>query len=86
MPIHVFVSHSNKDLKRFEILKIKNLLENNYFHDIECELAEFSAVNIPQFMNDRIRASDIFLIFCSENALKSRFVTIEWAWDNYPKE
>ena len=76
--ILVFVSYSSKDAKIFKIqdiaeqLKFLPGIKNVLFYEGE------SIDNIIKYMNDNLGLCDVFLLFCSENALSSVPVEKEW--------
>jgi hypothetical protein len=76
--ILVFVSYSSKDSKIFKIqgiaekLKTYQGIKDVLFYEGE------SIDNIIKYMNDNLGKCDVFLLFCSQNALSSVPVEKEW--------
>jgi len=76
--ILVFASYSSKDAKLFKIqniaekLKVFPGIKDVLFYEGE------SFDNIIKYMNDNLGECDVFLLFCSENALSSVPVEKEW--------
>jgi hypothetical protein len=76
--ILVFVSYSTKDLKTYKIqdiaekLKAYQGIKDVLFYEGE------SIDNIIKYMNDNLGQCDVFLLFCSQNALSSVPVEKEW--------
>ncbi|MBD3350253.1 MAG: TIR domain-containing protein, partial [Candidatus Lokiarchaeota archaeon] len=78
MGILVFISYATSDAPRFQISKIAETLTN--YNEIEDVLywQEDMHDNIIKFMNDNLGKCDVFLLFCSPNALRSSPVEKEW--------
>lgn len=76
--ILVFLSYSSNDSNRFQIKKFADQLTN--FPAIRDVLywEEDADGSIIQFMNTNIPLCDVFLLFCSQNALQSESMLIEW--------
>ncbi len=74
----VFLSYSTIDSEYFQVQRIVKDLE--FFPEIEKVLywEADSARNIVDYMEDTLRESDIFVLFCSENSAKSSAVKDEW--------
>ncbi len=74
----VFLSYSTKDSKYFQIPRIVKALEQ--FPEIEKVLywEADAARNIVDYMEETLKESDLFVLFCSENSVKSSAVKDEW--------
>ncbi|MFX1365922.1 MAG: toll/interleukin-1 receptor domain-containing protein [Promethearchaeota archaeon] len=74
----IFVSYSRRDSNIFHVAKIAKELEK--YQEIETvffyEGVDYE--NIIKYMNDNIRRSDVFISFCSQNALQSKYIEMEW--------
>jgi len=77
-PLLVFLSYATVDSNRFQIPKIAEMLTT--FPEIEDCLywEEDLHDDIFDYMNDNLEKCDIFILFCSKNALKSEPVKMEW--------
>jgi len=75
---NVFISYSTLDREYFQILNIVERLKEYP------EIAEVlyweadSRANIVEFMEETLKISNVFILFCSENSMKSRAVKDEW--------
>jgi len=75
---NVFLSYSTLDADYFEISKIVRRLElypeisNVYFWEAD------SGENIVTFMEQTLKRTNVFVLFCSENSIKSKAVEDEW--------
>ena len=74
MGIIVFASYATKDAGLFHIQELSLGLE--IYKDIDEVLywEEDAHDNITQYMDEYVGKCDIFILFCSPNALKSDFV------------
>ncbi|MFX1400752.1 MAG: TIR domain-containing protein [Promethearchaeota archaeon] len=74
----IFISYATNDADRYSIRELAARLEN--FEEIEKVLfyEDESYDNILKYMNESIGNCDALLLFCSENALTSKFVEKEW--------
>ena len=74
----IFISYATPDSDKFNIPYIAHELEK--YHEIDEALfwEEDSGDDIVDYMNDNIPHSDIFILFCSEQALNSEIVKSEW--------
>ncbi len=74
----VFLSYSTLDSNYFQIPKIVKDLEK--YSDIEKVLIweKDSSQNIVEFMETTLAKSDVFVLFCSDNSMKSPAVKDEW--------
>jgi len=74
----VFLSYSTLDSNYFQIPEIVKDLEK--YPDIEKVLIweKDSSQNIVEFMEDTLSKSDVFVLFCSDNSMKSPAVKDEW--------
>ncbi len=75
---NVFLSYSTLDTDYFEISRIVRRLElypeisNVYFWEAD------SGENIVTFMEQTLKKTNVFVLFCSENSIKSKAVEDEW--------
>lgn len=77
-PRKIFISYSTKDSEYFQIPKIAEHLKN--FPEID-EILYWeadSSANIVEYMEETLKKSNLFILFCSENALNSKAVKDEW--------
>jgi len=76
--IRVFISYATTDSSYFQVSKIAKVLFN--FPEIGKVLfwEEDMHDDIIDYMDTNLGKCDIFLLFCSQNALKSDAVKIEW--------
>jgi len=74
----LFLSYSTLDSDHFQIPRIVKELEN--FPEIERVLywEADSARNIVEYMEETLKGSNIFVLFCSENSSRSSAVKDEW--------
>jgi len=74
----VFLSHATKDEARYGIKKIAELLTS--YPDIKDARywQEDMYDNIYVFMDENVRDCDVFILFCSPDALRSDAVIKEW--------
>jgi len=74
----VFLSYSTKDSEYYELPKIVKGLE--CYPDIEKVLfwEADSTQNIVDFMEETLKSCNVFVLFCSENSVKSAAVKDEW--------
>ncbi len=76
--ITVYVSYSTKDSNRYRIANIaEKLTKMPEIHDV-LYWEEDMKDDIYRYMNDNIEKCDVMLLFCSQNALNSDPVTMEW--------
>ncbi len=76
--ITVFVSYATKDAQLFKIKEIAENLNNKKGIEKVLFYEGESYDNFVKYMNDNLGTCDIMLLFCSPNALKSKFVEKEW--------
>lgn len=78
MGLRVFISYATIDSKAFMVSKIANALEK--FPEIDDVLIweKDTKEDIIDYMNENLEICDILLLFCSENALVSDPVKLEW--------
>jgi hypothetical protein len=76
--IIVFISYATKDADFFKIKEISEDLSK--FDDVDDVLywQEDMKDNIIKYMNENLGKCDIFILFCSPNALNSEPVEKEW--------
>ncbi len=74
----VFLSYSSLDSDYFQIPEIARNLENLPEVKKVFYYKKDSDDDIVDFMEQTLRASDVFVLFCSENSLKSNSVKGEW--------
>jgi len=76
--LRVFLSYSTLDAKHFRIADIVKSLEKYP----EIKKASYwqadSNANIVEFMEDTLKNTDVFVLFCSQNSAKSNAVKDEW--------
>ncbi|MFX1575490.1 MAG: TIR domain-containing protein [Promethearchaeota archaeon] len=75
---NIFLSYSTKDSEYFDMVKIVKDLEN--YPDINKVLfwEADSKQNIVEFMDETLEKCNVFILFCSENSMKSEAVKDEW--------
>lgn len=74
----IFVSYATEDAERFQIREIAERLTKLDGIDNVLYWQEDLKDDIFEYMNDSLERCDAFLLFCSENAKKSRPVALEW--------
>ncbi|MBY8985302.1 MAG: TIR domain-containing protein [Candidatus Lokiarchaeota archaeon] len=76
--LRVFLSYSTLDAEYFKIAEIVKTLEKYP----EIKKASYwqadSKQNIVEFMEDTLKNTDVFVLFCSKNSVKSGAVKDEW--------
>jgi len=76
--LRVFLSYSTLDAKHFRIADIVKSIEKYP----EIKKASYwqadSKTNIVEFMEDTLKSTDVFVLFCSQNSVKSNAVKDEW--------
>jgi len=77
-PIKVFISYATEDSKRFNISRIANDLIEYPTIDMVLYWEENLRDDIYDYMDTNLGKCDIFVLFCSPNALKSDTVKMEW--------
>lgn len=77
-PIKVFVSYATPDSKKFEIPIIATNLTKYPLIEMVLYWEEDLHDDIYDYMDTNLGKCDIFLLFCSPNALKSGTVKMEW--------
>jgi hypothetical protein len=76
--INIFMSYSTKDSDYFQISKIVRRLElypeinKVLFWEVD------SRQNIVEFMEETLRKTNVFILFCSQNSINSMAVKDEW--------
>jgi len=75
---NIFLSYSTKDSDYFDIPRIVKRLED--YPDIGKVLfwEADSKQNIVEFMDETLQKCNVFILFCSENSVKSAAVKDEW--------
>ncbi|NVM52192.1 MAG: toll/interleukin-1 receptor domain-containing protein [Candidatus Helarchaeota archaeon] len=78
-PLLLFISYASKDSNKFKIPLIAERLTE--FPEIKDVLywEEDLHDDIISYMNDNLGRCDVFILFCSPNALKSEPVKMEWS-------
>ncbi|MFX1258434.1 MAG: toll/interleukin-1 receptor domain-containing protein, partial [Promethearchaeota archaeon] len=78
MGITVFISYATKDSNTFQIAKLAERLTK--FPEIDDALywEEDMHNDIYKYMNENVGRCDMFLLFCSQNALNSEPIEMEW--------
>lgn len=78
--LKVFISYSIKDSEIFDVPLISRSLESKSYPEIGkvmyCQ--RDAGENWVDFMNENIPKSDVFLLFCTPNIIKSRYIKDEW--------
>ncbi|MFX0077418.1 MAG: toll/interleukin-1 receptor domain-containing protein, partial [Candidatus Hermodarchaeota archaeon] len=74
----VFVSYATKDADFFKIKEVAEKLSKIQDIDDVLYWQENMKDNIIKYMNENLGKCDVFLLFCSPNALKSGPVEKEW--------
>ncbi|TFF89526.1 MAG: TIR domain-containing protein, partial [Promethearchaeota archaeon] len=78
MGLTIFISYATKDKDIFHITELSSKLEKS------SEIAEMlyweedAYGSITSYMEKNVRKCDVFLLFCSPNAKKSKWVKLEW--------
>jgi parallel beta-helix repeat protein len=76
--LNVFISYSTLDTDYFQVAKLVRRLElYPEINEVSFWEAD-SKQNIVEFMEETLNKTDVFLLFCSENASKSEAVRGEW--------
>lgn len=76
--LNVFLSYSTIDTDYFQISRVaKSLEEYPEINKVMYWEAD-SRLNIVEYMNKMLERSDVFVLFCSENSMKSVSVKDEW--------
>ncbi|MFX0142175.1 MAG: toll/interleukin-1 receptor domain-containing protein, partial [Candidatus Hodarchaeota archaeon] len=78
MGIIAFISYATKDTTKFQISRIADRLTEYPEIDDVLYWEEDLHDDIIKYMNDNIDKCNIFLLFCSENALASEPIETEW--------
>jgi len=76
--LNIFISYSTYDSTRFQINKIANDLKKYPEIDNVFIWEAESRENIVEYMEKALKISKVFILFCSENSIKSRAVQDEW--------
>ena len=74
----VFVSYATKDADFFNIKEVAETISTNQNIDDVLYWQEDMKDNIIKYMNENLGKCDVFILFCSPNALKSEPVEKEW--------
>lgn len=75
---NVFISYSTLDREHFQISKIvKGLKKYPEIAEVLYWEAD-SRANIVDFMEETLKISNVFVLFCTENSMKSKAVKDEW--------
>ena len=78
MSIVIFLSYSRRDNEIFQVPRIAGELKK-YAEVKEVLFYErVNYANIVKYMNENIGRCDVFILFCSQNALQSRYIEDEW--------
>lgn len=78
MGYNIFLSYSTLDADHFKIGEIANKLQSLPRIDKIFFWEADSGENIVTYMERTLRLSKVFVLFCSENSLKSKAVEDEW--------
>lgn len=76
--ITAFISYAMRDSELFNIKKIAESLTDNDEIDTVLYCEKDTRDNFVKYMNEYVGKCDVMFLFCSPNALKSRFVEDEW--------
>jgi hypothetical protein len=74
----VFVSYATEDAERFQIARLAETLTRCSGIDDVLYWEADARDDIYQYMNENVGRCDVFLMFCSPNALHSEAVELEW--------
>ncbi len=74
----IFISYATKDSNKFQIAKIAEHLEKYSEIDNALYWEEDMQDDIYKYMNDNVGRCDVFILFCSQIALKSEPIEMEW--------
>lgn len=74
----IFLSYSTLDSTYFQIPDIAKSLERYPEIDEIFYWEESSGENIVEYMEKTLKKCNVFILFCSENSIKSQAVTDEW--------
>jgi hypothetical protein len=74
----IFISYATKDERLFQIPDLAEYLKKNSEIEDVYYCTRDSKVNFVDYMNEKIEASDLFLIFCTPNSKASNYVSSEW--------
>ena len=75
---NVFISYSTLDREYFQISKIVKGLKKYPEIDEVLYWEADSRANIVDFMEETLKISNVFVLFCTENSMKSKAVKDEW--------
>ena len=78
MGVLVFISYATKDSNKFHIFEIAAKLTDYPEIDDVLYWEEDMEDDIIDYMNENVGLCDIFILFCSHNALSSEPVKMEW--------
>ena len=79
MGVIVFLSYATTDSNKFRIFKIAEKLTSYPEIDEALYWEEDMDDDIIKYMNDNVGRCDVFILFCSQNALTSEPVEMELA-------
>jgi len=74
----VFISYATKDSNKFHIATIAERLTKYPEIDKALYWEEDMLDDIYKYMNENVGKCDVFLLFCSQNALNSEPIEMEW--------
>ncbi len=74
----VFISYATKDSNKFHIATIAERLTNYPEIDNALYWEEDMHDDIYKYMNENVGKCDVFLLFCSQTALNSEPIEMEW--------
>ncbi len=76
--ISIFLSYSTLDSEYFQMEKIVNELEK--YKEIEKVFfwESDSGENIVKFMDETLKRTNVFILFCTDNSMNSKAVNDEW--------
>lgn len=76
--LNIFLSYSTLDSPYFQITNVAKSLEIYPEIDEVFYWEESSGENIVEYMEKTLKKSNVFILFCSKNSIKSQAVTDEW--------
>jgi len=77
--LSIFISYSSLDVDYFQIQKVRDVLLKYPSIGEILMYEENSSQNIVKYMNETLERCNVLILFCSENAKKSKSVEAEWS-------
>ncbi|MFX0091511.1 MAG: toll/interleukin-1 receptor domain-containing protein [Candidatus Hodarchaeota archaeon] len=78
MGLMVFISYATKDSRKYKINSIAKKLEKELEIDQVLYWEEHMYDDIIRYMNQNLGCCDVVVVFCSQNAIRSESVQLEW--------